>query len=261
VGGDVFSTLVLRRRAGGARRPGAHTAPSEPPQPPSPQQHAAMRSLGFTLILLSILLPILAHKNVLSTALTLSPVLLAVVVVSTRRLIGALHPKQQQDFFWCFLVACLVAMLGMGLIDEQIKTKEAPLGIMSFQQAFTPEKAAAILDAWTHKQKIWVGFSLGADHLLMPLYAFTIALGCMVVGTGAEVAIDMASAQFVAAILDFLEGLFCFSMLMSDGPVNPQISLGAGVCCTLRYILIFAGTLYIAMMYGLQRMRPNARFD
>ena len=71
-------------------------------------------------------------------------------------------------------------------VDEQIKTPSAPWGIISFEFAFSPQAAQAMLSSWSPTQKLWVAFSLGLDVLLIVLYSFSVALACMYVGAGDE---------------------------------------------------------------------------
>lgn len=185
-----------------------------------------------------------------------------VVMSGTRTFIGSLTPSQRAGAFYASVVASMATMFGMGLIDEHIRTKEAVYGVVSLELAFSNARAKAILDSWSPQQKVWAGFSLGTDHLFMAVYSTALALGCLHVGRGSDAAIQIASLQYIAAISDFLEGMFLLAVLVhSDGLLDERLIVGAGVCATIKFALIALGMLYMLVMFLLQRMTPGKRSD
>ena len=230
------------------------------------------RSLGMSGVLFALVASTMHLKGAVPVAMTMSPAITVVcLVVSvlvgqgiqaiTKTILGSLSPEQQRNFFWPLFGSTLLLLLMHGIIDEQVKTPAAPWGMFSYQQAFTPEKTQEILSSWSDQQRIWVAFALGLDQLLIVLYSFSVALACMIVGAGDELANDLAAAQFVAGLLDFIENAFSLYNLQTRFPLNPQNTLGAGICSTLKFAMVAGGVIYVVILYCFQAMRPGARFD
>lgn len=164
-----------------------------------------------------------------------------------RSLFSSLSSRQIEVGFLTFFVLTLLCSVALDYMGQQISTAELPLGIVSFELAFTVERMKAIRVAWTPVQLIWVAFLQGTDHLFMLLYPTTLAMGCIYFGSGTSFAYDLAALQYVAAILDVLEGVFLHVILISPdlSLVDERIPLGAGICAAIKFLFVVAGIHYI----------------
>lgn len=134
------------------------------------------------------------------------------------------------------------------------------MGIVSYEFVWTVENAKRMREAWSPRAQIFVSYSLGVDHLFMVLYSSSIALGCVMIGKGAELAIDMAALQFLAGILDFLEGLFLYAILIQVDMDNldARIPMGATVCASMKFSFVLIGFIYFFGMLLMHRSVPGA---
>jgi hypothetical protein len=69
---------------------------------------------------------------------------------------------------WTLLLFALFQVLNLPLTNSV-----APLGIVSHQLAWTPEKAQAIFTSWDSHARMTAVFGLGLDYLFMPSYTLT----------------------------------------------------------------------------------------
>ncbi|MBN2388498.1 MAG: hypothetical protein JXB85_15885 [Anaerolineales bacterium] len=157
-------------------------------------------------------------------------------------------PTARKPLFLYLLAWTLLLFAVFQALNAPLRTPAAPAGIVTFELARTPANAQAILDSWSHCST-WTlaAFGLGFDYLFMPSYAVTLALGVLVAagrhpGWFARLGAWMGWAAFAAAILDALENLALFQiMLLSGAEVWPGMAFW---CATIKFALLLAGILY-----------------
>jgi hypothetical protein len=161
----------------------------------------------------------------------------------------------ERKWFWLSLVLTLVIMAIMNLVGAPLINSTAPSGIVSYELAYSLDKAQAILNSWDARAQLYAAFGLGLDYLFMPAYAITFALACRLAGGSlgrrnwplAGLAHGLALGMFLAASFDALENLALGIMLLNT-PANPWPRV-AGVCATLKFGLLLVGLVYA--LYGL----------
>ncbi len=158
--------------------------------------------------------------------------------VTVKKLDKGLQPNDQREMFFGTLFTTLICMGIIGVIDSHIRNDvAAPLGIVSFEFAFNKENASKMIDSWSLNDKLWVALSLGADLLFLGLYSTCIALGCLMVGRGSDLASKIASLQFAAALLDFIENTCLFFELQAENHnFDERLPFIAGSCATIKFL-------------------------
>jgi hypothetical protein len=168
-------------------------------------------------------------------------------------------PVQKRAFI-VMLILSIGTMISLSLIDTELKTPESPNGIVSFELAWTVDKAASIVRSWGQEGRVYAALSLGLDYLFLVCYAAAIALGCVLIGkifeekrgTLAKLGYLLAWAQFPAAILDAVENFGLIRILLGSGaPLWPVI---AGVCASIKFTLVAFGLIYVFLGYPAARM-------
>ncbi|MCS7038110.1 MAG: hypothetical protein RMN24_00375 [Anaerolineae bacterium] len=178
--------------------------------------------------------------------------------------LARLERQQRKRWFWAWLVPTLLVMLILQIVGGPLQTPAAPRGIVSYEFAGTAERAAAILAGWDERVRVHAAFSLGFDYLFMPLYAMTIALGCLwaaerwrwrpLAGLGGV----LAWGVWLAAALDAVENLALWQLL--TGAVTDPWPVLAWWSALVKFILIGLGLLYIlaGAIAGLERSRTGS---
>jgi hypothetical protein len=77
---------------------------------------------------------------------------------------------------WLLLIPAAIAIMWA---DLQLRTDEAPDGIISFELCHFSNSCQTILDSWDAKAQLYAMFSLGFDYLFMLLYPGLIAVGLL----------------------------------------------------------------------------------
>jgi hypothetical protein len=154
-------------------------------------------------------------------------------------------------------------MLILQIVAQPLQTPTAPRGIVSYEFAGTTDRVTAIFAGWDEQARVHAGFSLGFDYLFMPLYAMTIALGCLwaaerwrwrpVAGLGSL----LAWGVWGAAVLDAVENLALWQLL--TGPVADPWPALAWWCALIKFVLVGLGMVYIlaGAIAGLERSRTG----
>ncbi len=159
-----------------------------------------------------------------------------------------LSKERRGTAFWVLLAATLMVFAAISALDVPLHTSAAPNGIVSFELARNPATAQAILDSWGGSVRVYAGLSLGVDYLFMVLYASTIALGCVLVGTrlggaAARLATWLAWAQVLAATLDAAENWALIRWLLgSRSAFWPPV---AAWCATVKFALVGLGLAFV----------------
>ena len=158
---------------------------------------------------------------------------------------------------WTIIMASI-----MQTVSAPLKTSAAPMGIVSFELAGTPEKAFQIMVSWVLPQKngesliasitptLYAAFGLGLDYLFMPSYALALALGVLLAlgrhkGWFASLGIWVGWGSLAAALFDAAENFALWKILLGDyQSAWPMI---AAVCATIKFALILLGLGYAVL--------------
>ncbi len=175
--------------------------------------------------------------------------------------ITMLHPfesissARRRQFFYPLLGLALLIMMVMNWVGLPLNTPAAPNGIVSFELAGSPERAAAMLNSWDADAHARAAFIQGLDFLFPAVYSTTVALGCIMAASAlsarrlplAHWGRALAWGQWIAAIFDYLENIALVVLLFSPAQAPwPQM---AAVCAVIKFGLLFAGLVY--GFYGL----------
>ncbi len=169
-----------------------------------------------------------------------------------------LAEERREAAFWVLLTATLIVFAAISALDVPLHTSAAPDGIVSFELARNPVAAQAILDSWDASARVYAGLSLGVDYLFIVLYASTIALGCVLVGTrldgaAARLATWLAWAQVLAATLDAAENWALIRWLLgSRSAFWPPV---AAWCATVKFALVGLGLAFVLGGAGMLLVR------
>ena len=133
-------------------------------------------------------------------------------------------------------VVSIVALLGMVLLDQSLRTPAAPNGIVSLELAGSLAAAQRILDTWPAAARIQAGISLGLDFSFLAAYAFTLAGACRKVAFYLSpegrwcrpMGGILAKAAWVAGCLDGVENLALIQFLISPYLAWPPV---LAACC------------------------------
>lgn len=178
------------------------------------------------------------------------------------------HPLQavpiayRKRFFFTFLFLTLVLFALFRVLDQPLRTKAAPNGIVSFELAGNTLTAQAITDSWkqlnlllssTGKPNpdivnvayVFAAFGLGIDYLFMPVYAFALAFGTLLVaqkhsGWLNTLAVIAGYGAFIAALFDALENYALFHVLLGGYVRYPEI---ASFSAIVKFGLLIFGIL------------------
>ena len=159
--------------------------------------------------------------------------------------------RQSTTAFWLLVALTLIVLVVLQVVGLPLQTAAAPQGIVSFELAGLPATTQAILDSWDPNARVHVGFSLGLDFLFMPLYAATIALGCLW-GAGvlsrrrwplAALGRPLAWGVWLAVLCDVVENIALWRLLA--GPVTAPWPARARWCAMVKFGLLGLGLVYV----------------
>ena len=161
-----------------------------------------------------------------------------------------------------FLALALICLLVFFFVlDPPLRTALSPLGIVSFELAWTVETASAIMGAWDYPTSLYAAFGLGFDFLFMLSYACAVGLGTLWAARrmGARLS-DLGKwlgwGVLLAALLDALENIFLFTIMTRGN--YPPFALLASIVASLKFLLLFCGICY-ALMGLFVRQRPRSQ--
>jgi len=156
--------------------------------------------------------------------------------------------------FFTFLVPTLIIFAIFRILDEPLRTNEAPNGIVSFALARTPEKASDILASWTpmkgtgiwgdREKLLFAAFGLGIDYLFMPLYSFALAFGTLLatgrrVGWIRSLGVWAGWGSFAAVLFDAVENFALLQVLV--GAYQSSYPAIAAFCASIKFGLLIFG--------------------
>lgn len=154
----------------------------------------------------------------------------------------------RRTFFILFLALTLVIVLIFQfVIDPPLRTALSPLGIVSFELAWSVDAVRAIMGAWDYTTSLYAAFGLGFDFLFMLCYVFTIGMATLMGSKRMgprfmSVGKWLGWGVILAAILDMLENIFLF-IIMTRGNYPPYAAL-AGVAASFKFLLIIISIVF-----------------
>lgn len=159
-----------------------------------------------------------------------------------------------KQIFWALLILALVSLGALGLIDEGIKTRSAPLGIVSFELCAYSHACGDILQSWNPLAKQLAMLSLGVDYLFMALYPATIFVGLLLVSSLVparfrQFTVWSAWWAWVAGFADAFENYFLAQMVLTqsvDGLAWP-----AALAATLKFAVVGHTLVWLMVAFAL----------
>lgn len=176
-----------------------------------------------------------------------------------------MNPPGARYVFWMIVVAALGLLLILNLVGPP-PTPVAPLGIVSYEIAGSPQKANAILAAWGPQDQLQAAFSLGLDYLFILVYAAAIGWACMRAGAAlsrsgwplSAAALPAAIAAGVAAACDAFENAALAAILFSGQAVSPWPE-AARIAALVKFGLLFACLVYVFLGAAAGLVKAAAR--
>lgn len=153
----------------------------------------------------------------------------------------------------------LLVMVALTWSGAVLRTDVAPRGIVSFELAYTPQAASAILESWDATARVAAAFNLGLDYLFLVLYASALALAATLTTRLLEarwwaLGAAIAWGQVLAAVLDAIENAALLVILNQDATSPwPEV---AALCAVIKFALVGVGLLFAGFGLWLHRRRP-----
>lgn len=178
-------------------------------------------------------------------------------------------------FGWLFLATLsLVLMVQLTFLGRPLHVPEAPAGIVSFELAFTPERAAAIADAWRKEGVLETArVSLGLDVVFLLIYPAFFALSVGLLRTAVQRYAPHSTTPRVHDLgrplmwlvllctpLDALENYLLWQILAEGA--TPARTLLAGTAATIKFLLVATALVWCLIAVarlGRQYTRRPAR--
>ena len=170
-------------------------------------------------------------------------------------LYAGLPAHLRRRLMWIASSVSVLVLSVFNAIGAPLTTPAAPLGMISFQLARTPEQLQAILASWDAHTRQATAFCLGLDYLFMPAYALAIGLAARWVGVAlrqhgwplSDAGIPLAWGLWLAALLDAIENAAQTAMLF--GSSNALLPGFTWLVALVKFGLVFAALVYV--LYGL----------
>jgi hypothetical protein len=165
---------------------------------------------------------------------------------------SALTPRSRAVFALSAIIASVVLSAVMAVIDEPLQNHAAPLGIVSFELAWSTANAQAILASWDAPARVYAGLILGLDYLYLLVYSTAVAATCAWAarrhsGRWHALGIGLCWGQWLAALCDASENLALIRILLgSTAAYWPPLAAGFA---SVKFGLIVAGLLYCVLSY------------
>jgi hypothetical protein len=166
----------------------------------------------------------------------------------------SIPPDGRARLFRRVLVLTFIIQTILIVSGKKLESQAAPMAILSYEFAGTPEAANAMVTSWeNHRTAMHV--NLWVDYLFMPAYSCSIALGVIWAKNVlnlrnwplGSIASLLAWGQWFAAICDAFEnaGLIYFSFREAFTPL-PQL---VWWLAAIKFAFVIGGILYAG--YGL----------
>lgn len=196
-----------------------------------------------------------------------------------------LHPLQvvpgrlRTHLLLVFGSLTLAMLVAFSVAGWELRTREAPLGIVSLELARDAASADRIIQSWkdSHAPAAVVNTVEGAvqgipagvdrkaatltmaDFLFILLYGPTFAMACVWLGERSRFAalgVVLGWLVPLAALSDAVEDLFLLRMLSGD-TADPAAAV-TSTCATLKFLILLAALAYIGVALAARR-GPDAR--
>jgi len=160
-----------------------------------------------------------------------------------------------------FLALALICMVVfMFILDPPLRTALSPLGIISFELAWTVPAVSAILGGWDYVASLHAAFGLGFDFLFMLGYGLAIGLGTLLASRRmgkrfSELGKWLGWGVIAAVLFDIIENILLF-VIMTRGNYPPY-ALFASLAASLKFVFILLGIVY-SLMGLFVRQQPRS---
>lgn len=147
-----------------------------------------------------------------------------------------------------------ILLVAMGLLDLPLRTPPAPNGIISYEVAFTTDRAAAMVTSWGDSGRLAAGASLLLDYPFLWTYAALLAAFVRRRFGSTGLAPAGITAAWAAAACDAAENVALLRMLWLG--VHPGWPLAAGVAASIKFVLLAA--VGLLLLWGALTRRTSA---
>lgn len=164
--------------------------------------------------------------------------------------------------FLFFASLSLILLLQLRGIDAPLVTDAAPYGIVSYELAFTLERAKAILESWrssgvTESARVSLGVDVG--FLLAYPFFFWSAVRLLRRNSGTtfdRVGQRLGLAVLVCIPLDALENWWLWRMI--ENGASSALALLAGTAASIKFLLVLATTLWCLAALSRRVVGPSS---
>jgi hypothetical protein len=159
-------------------------------------------------------------------------------------------PRARRRALWALATLAGLCMLALAALDAELRTPEAPRGIVSFELAGTAARAQRILESWGAEGRARAVRSFALDFVFLAAYAPGLALLCAAASDRqralgsplADAGALLAWGQLAAGGFDALENLALLRTLGAGAPAGwPAF---AAACAWAKFALVAAGLAY-----------------
>lgn len=162
-----------------------------------------------------------------------------------------LSEHSQKKALFIFGSATIILLVLLSILDQPLKTDQAPNGIISFEIAKDFLRSQSILSSWDQHSRLFAALSLGLDFLFLLVYSLFLSLLCFKTAerfTGKNnwfrsIGIIIAWLQFLAALFDAVENYALIQLLL--GSQKELFSLMAYYFATAKFLLIITAFVYL----------------
>ncbi len=150
------------------------------------------------------------------------------------------------------VVGALLVWIGLPL-----ETEQAPLGIVSFELARTPEAMRSIVASWDANARERATLSLIVDYPFLIAYAAFLwaALKRAALRTRSTALMRLARAMWLAAGLDAIENAALALILAREGATGALVPMLAFGCASLKFVLVVVALLVLPIAMFRSRAR------
>jgi hypothetical protein len=151
------------------------------------------------------------------------------------------------------LAVCLAGSAGLMLVltlqGMPLRSRAAPLGVVSFELAWTQDRAEQILESWRGLERT-AERQLLIDFGFLIVYPILLSLGCAMLSETAAKPLPAAGvciswAVLAAGPLDALENIALLQILRHEA--TAALAQTAAGCASLKFLAVFSALGYIAL--------------
>lgn len=165
-------------------------------------------------------------------------------------------PEHRSRFFRVIAFATIGVAAVLGMMGQVLHTPHAPLGVLSFELAFTAEALRQMISEWMPLLATSVGFQLGFDFLLIPLYALSLSAALLYARKQPAQWIHiLAWLLLIAGACDGIENI-CLLTCVIAGPTN-TMALAAGIFASAKFLILAVALIaWPALHFTADRSTP-----